>query len=69
MFISRTLKRYADTKSIADRHRPGRPRSVRTVAMRKNVVRQIRAKSGQEYAKNVKENEYKQGINEETNTE
>ena len=42
MFISRTLKRYADTKSIADRHRPGRPRSVRTVAMRKNVVRQIR---------------------------
>ena len=42
MFISRTLKRYAETGGIADKQRPGRQRTVRTAAMRKNVIRRIK---------------------------
>ncbi|KAI6661812.1 hypothetical protein LOD99_9819 [Oopsacas minuta] len=55
MFISRTLSRYNDTGSIADRTRPGRPRTVRTFSVTKNVSQRIRRNPSRSIRKMAKE--------------
>ena len=38
MFVYRTLNRYNDTGDITDKPRPGRPRSIRTFSLTRNVA-------------------------------
>ena len=58
MFVFRTLSRYNDTGSIADRPRPGRPRTVRTFSVTNNVSQRIRRNPCQEHQEDGQGNEY-----------
>ena len=42
MFISRTLSRFADTRDVLDRPRPGLLRTARTISLTKRVLQRIK---------------------------
>ena len=61
MLIQRTIKRYNETKSIEDRKRCGRPRSVTTPAMVKKVKLRITRNPNRSMRKMAKEMKVSEG--------